>query len=179
MHLNKVEIICLKSIRIFFEVFEILYLVNLRQIHLPFNDCVPRFQNILGAFVIIDFLSNSDIWSIDLDFDLGTMRLILLQDLLAREDLIDLLYDFIFIISIEGTVDSIELVINHYEFSFVISWTSAFENDWNISFDQVEFLQTEQTHIKSQIRTLLIYLICVIGSYAAEYRKPIGVTCQT
>jgi len=135
MHLNKIEIICLKSIRIFFEAFEILDLVDLCQIHLPFNHCVPRFQNILCAFVIIYLLGYRALESIHLHFDLGTVRLILLQDLLASEDLIDFLYDFIFIISIEDTIHSVKLVINHQKFSFVISSPTPFENDRNISFD--------------------------------------------
>ena len=82
------------------------------------------------------------IQSIRLHFDLGTVCLIFLQDLLASEDLIDFLYDFIFIISIEDTIYSVQLVINHQKFSFVISGTTPFENYGNISFDQIEFLKT-------------------------------------
>ena len=53
MHLNKIEIIYLKSIGVFVKAFEILDLVNLCQIHLIFNHCILRLQNILLAFVII------------------------------------------------------------------------------------------------------------------------------
>ena len=106
------------------------------------------------------------------------MCLELFEDLFSRDDLLNLLVYFCFLVAVEDVVYCLMLVVNDEDFTCVLAGVSALIQHGNVAFYQIKLLQAQQGHIESHIRALFVYLVSVTRSNTTKYRKPIAVAFQ-
>lgn len=141
MEIDQILIAYLHNIQILLERFNVLDLVNLRQVHLILYQSVLRLKHVFLAHVVIDSFFKGRPILVSLLFDQNLMCLELFEDLFTSNDLVNLLVYFRFLVSIEYVVYSLVLVINDEDLSFIFARVSSLVNDGYVAFDQIEFLQ--------------------------------------
>jgi hypothetical protein len=113
VHLNQAIIVDAQILYVVIEAVEPFDLVNLAEVHLILYHSVARLENILLAVVTVDLLYHGSSVPVGLHLNGSGMGLKLLEDLLARKDLLYLRIDLGLLIPIENVIDRLELIVYH------------------------------------------------------------------
>ena len=113
MHFNETQIINPKGREILVKAIKPLNLINLAQVHLILDHGVPALEYVLLTFVPINLFNNWFALSIILNLSHGAMGLELLQDLLSRENLLNLRIYLGFLVPVEYVIHCLELIIDY------------------------------------------------------------------
>ena len=148
MNFQKLKVVYLQHIYVFTVAFESLNLINLVQIHLILSHGISAFQHPLLTFIVIDGLKDWFGMPIGLNMRGQTVCLILLKYLFSCQDLLYLLVNFVFIVSVEYALHGLKLVIDDQEISSqVIVLITSFVQNSDIPLQKIKPLKSKQSHV--------------------------------
>lgn len=115
-------------------------MVDLSQVHDVFDHGISRFDDVLIAHKVIDLLLDRLAGLVLLYLSRNIVCLKLLKDLLAGQDLLNLIVLFGLLVATENVLDRLEFFVDYKELALVFGGATTFVNHRYVAFDEVELL---------------------------------------